>query len=72
MSEIVQTQKNTPLQPWNGSKLISVDGSPVQFLGVAKLSIAVQEVKVQQEVIVVENLSAMGILGLNFLILKSW
>ena len=59
--------KHCPLQPWNGSKLVSVDGSPVQFLGVAELSITVQEVKIQQEVIVVENLTAMGILGLYFL-----
>ena len=56
-----------PLQPWNGSKLVSVDGSPVPFLGVAELDITVQEVKIQQEVIVVESLTAMGILGLDFL-----
>ena len=46
---------------------MSVDGSPVPFLGVAELDITVQEVKIQQEVIVVESLTAMGILGLDFL-----
>ena len=51
------------LRPWNGSRLVSIDRSPVQFLWVAQLDITVQEVKIQQEVIIVVNLTAMGILN---------
>ena len=51
---------------------MSVDGSPVPFLGVAELDITVQEVKIQQEVIVVESLTAMGILAARLLRMQPW
>ena len=55
------------MDPWNGQQPIGVDGSPLQIRGCVQITLKIAEVKFNGPFIVVNNLTAEGILGLDFL-----
>ena len=54
------------LEPWT-KKLVSVDGSPVSVLGCCRIRITIGSETFHHTVLVVDNLTTEGILGLDFL-----
>ena len=55
------------LETWTGPRLVSVDGSALQILGGAKVTLMVGAEAVSSYVVVTDNLTAEGILGIDFL-----
>ena len=51
------------MDSWNGQQLIGVDGSPLQIQGCVQITLKIAEVKCNGHFIVVNNLTAEGILA---------
>ena len=55
------------LQPWSGPRLVGVDGSELRVCGNVKLALKIGTASVSTPVVVVDTLTAEGILGMDFL-----
>ena len=55
------------LQPWSGPRLVGVDGSELRVCGYVKLALKIGTASVSTPVVVVDTLTAEGILGMDFL-----
>ena len=55
------------LQPWSGPRLVGVDGSELRVCGYVKLALKIGTASVSNPVVVVDTLTAEGILGMDFL-----
>ena len=57
----------TALQPWGGSQLVGVEGSPIVVQGVATIDIILPGQVVSTDILVARGLNMQAILGLDFL-----
>ena len=64
--EQIQSQA-TPLKPWTGRQLVSVNGSLLQVRGQTQVDIVLSGVQFKVQTLVVSPLSTEAILGLDFL-----
>ena len=55
------------LEKWEGPRLVGVDGSPLKVLGRAKIQLNIGASLVTTSVIITDNLTSDGILGMDFL-----
>ena len=55
------------LEKWKGPRLVGVDGSPLKVLGRAKIQLNIGASLVTTSVIITDNLTSDGILGMDFL-----
>eukprot|EP00731_Ephydatia_muelleri_P005611 Em0002g1787a len=55
------------LEKWEGPRLVGVDGSPLKVLGRAKIQLYIGASLVTTSVIITDNLTSDGILGMDFL-----
>jgi hypothetical protein len=66
--ELVQsTSQVNPLKPWTSTRLVGVNGSPIQVKGTTTIHITLNGHILQISVVVVHNLNEDAILGLDFL-----
>ena len=55
------------LEQWTGSKLVGVNGTPLQVAGYGKVTVSLTYITLTHPVLVVDSLLSEGILGLDFL-----
>ena len=55
------------LDSWDGEQLIGVDGSPLSVAGTARVELTLEHKKVFVTMLVVDSLTAEGIIGIDFL-----
>ena len=60
-------QSEAVLEPWNGQRLVGVEGTPLQVCGTVQVELRLGEETFQPRVVVVDGLTADVILGLDFL-----
>ena len=66
-SSVWRRLSGVALETWTGPRLVSVDGSALQILGGAKVTLRVEDAVVSLYVVVTDNLTTEGILGIDFL-----
>ena len=62
-----QLASNQELSPWQGPRLVGVDGSPVESQGSVTVPITIGDTTFQTRVVVASSISVEAILGLDFL-----